>query len=130
MRDGRNVLDHRDLEASGLKGTQRGLAPGPRSLDVNTDHLHAVVHRLTSGVLSDELGGEGVVLATSNGRIVLELPDEVDAEVDMRVDNGVIRTLRELTTRRGDSAGRLRGKLGRGGAPIKLRTSNGTISLR
>jgi hypothetical protein len=71
------------------------------------------------------------VLATSNGRIVLELPDHVDADVDVRVENGVIRSSREVDTPSGDQrAGRLRGKLGRGGVPIKLRTSNGTISLR
>ena len=32
------------------------------------------------------------MLATSNGRIALELPEEVDGDVDIRVDNGVIRT--------------------------------------
>jgi DUF4097 and DUF4098 domain-containing protein YvlB len=78
----------------------------------------------------DEVGRQGVILATSNGRIMLELPEHVDAEVDLRVDNGVIRTLRELETSSGEDTGRLRGRLGRGGIPIKLRTSNGTISLR
>jgi len=78
----------------------------------------------------EEVGVDGVVLATSNGRIVLELPQDVDVDVDLRVDNGVIRTLRELQKRNGEDAGRLRGRIGRGGTPIKLRTSNGTISLR
>ncbi len=78
----------------------------------------------------DELGGEGVQLTTSNGRIVLELPEEVDAELDMRVDNGVIRYDRELTNQTRNSNGHVRGRLGRGGSLIKLRTSNGTISLR
>ena len=97
------------------------------------DHRGSVDASTSNGLIRaslEEMGKDGVVLATSNGRIVLELPEEIDAEVDLRVDNGVIRMLRELETRRGDSAGRLRGKLGRGGAPIKLRTSNGTISLR
>jgi len=78
----------------------------------------------------EELGREGVQLATSNGRIVLELPHEVDADVDIRVDNGVIRNDRELCKSTSDRAGRLRGKLGGGGAPIRLRTSNGSICLR
>ena len=79
----------------------------------------------------EELGESGVRLATSNGRIVVELPDEVDAEVDVRVDNGIIRNARELVAKgKSESAGRLRGRLGRGGAPIRLRTSNGTVSLR
>jgi len=71
-----------------------------------------------------------VVLATSNGRISLELPESVDADVDVRVDNGVIRNQRSLDRCTHSSGGRLAGAFGRGGVPIKLRTSNGSISLR
>ena len=78
----------------------------------------------------DEMGGNGVRLATSNGRIVLELPEEVDAELDIRVDNGVIRNERPLCRADRDRNGQLRGRLGRGGCPIKLRTSNGSVCLR
>ncbi|MEB2346378.1 MAG: DUF4097 family beta strand repeat-containing protein [Deltaproteobacteria bacterium] len=77
----------------------------------------------------EELGGP-VVLATSNGKIALELPDEVDADVNLRVDNGVIRNQRSLCRCTRSSGGRLTGQLGKGGTPIKLRTSNGSISLR
>jgi hypothetical protein len=77
-----------------------------------------------------ELGSEGVQLATSNGRIVLELPEEVDAELDIRVDNGVIRNDRELDESSRVRSGQLRGRLGHGGATIKLRTSNGSVSVR
>jgi len=78
----------------------------------------------------EELGREGVALATSNGRIVLHLPESVDADVDIRVDNGVIRNDRELCKATGERTGRLRGRLGSGGTPIRLRTSNGSVSLR
>jgi hypothetical protein len=78
----------------------------------------------------DDVGKEGVVLVTSNGRISLELPDEVDGDVDIRVDNGLIRTLREFRHAARERAGRLKGTLGRGGVPIRLRASNGTISIR
>jgi len=78
----------------------------------------------------EELGREGVRLATSNGRIVLELPEDVDAEVDIRVENGVIRSSRSLEGAGDEANGRMRGRLGRGGAQIRLRTSNGVISLR
>jgi DUF4097 and DUF4098 domain-containing protein YvlB len=71
-----------------------------------------------------------VVLATSNGRIALDLPEQVDADVDLRVDNGVIRNQRSLERCSRSSGGRLSGTLGRGGPPIKLRTSNGSISVR
>ncbi len=94
------------------------------ALDASTSNglIHAHLH---------ELAKEGVLLATSNGRIVLELPVDPDAEVDVRVDNGVIRS--DFDLGQGDSeatGGRVRGRIGRGGVPIRLRTSNGTISLR
>ena len=77
-----------------------------------------------------EFGKQGVQLATSNGRIVLDLPDEVDADVDIWVDNGIIRNERPLDSASRETRGRVLGRLGSGGALIKLRTSNGSISLR
>jgi len=78
----------------------------------------------------ESLGKEGVVLVTSNGRIVLELPEQVDGDVDIRVDNGLIRCSRELPGADRERGGRLKGVLGHGGVPIRLRASNGTITLR
>ena len=77
-----------------------------------------------------DIGAEGVQLATSNGRIVLDLPEHVDADVDIRVDNGVIRNDRELCKCTSDRADRLRGRIGGGGIPIRVRTSNGSVTLR
>jgi hypothetical protein len=97
------------------------------------DHSGSVDASTSNGLIRaslDEVGKEGVQLATSNGRIVLELPEEVDAEVDIRVDNGVIRNDRALCKCVRDTNGQVRGRLGSGGALIKLRTSNGSISLR
>jgi hypothetical protein len=96
------------------------------------DHCGSVDASTSNGVIHarlDELGDLGVSLATSNGRIVLELPEKVDADLDMRVDNGVIRNDRPLDAQTGTN-GRVRGTLGRGGLLIKLRTSNGSISVR
>jgi len=95
------------------------------------DHRGSVDAHTSNGAIHcvlAELGKSGIVLATSNGRIVLELPEAVDGDVDIRVDNGVIRSAREFAG--SQRSGRLKGTLGRGGAPIKLRASNGTISLR
>jgi DUF4097 and DUF4098 domain-containing protein YvlB len=77
----------------------------------------------------DELGGP-VVLATSNGKIAVSLPEPVDADVDVRVDNGIIRSQRSLCRCTHSTGGRLAGQLGKGGIPIKLRTSNGSVSVR
>jgi DUF4097 and DUF4098 domain-containing protein YvlB len=94
------------------------------SVDASTSN--GVIHAVLSA-----LGPEGIVLATSNGRIMLELPEEVDGDVDVRVDNGMIRNALDVIEGDNDTrTGRLRGRLGRGGCPIKLRTSNGTVSLR
>ena len=63
-------------------------------------------------------------------RIVLDLPEEIDGDVDVRVDNGTIRNSRELDPPSRERSGRMKGPLGRGGTPIRLRASNGTISIR
>jgi hypothetical protein len=97
------------------------------------DHRGSVDAATSNGTIRcdvEELGKEGVTLVTSNGRIALELPDHVDGDVDIRVDNGLIRALREFHHSARENAGRLKGTLGRGGVPIRLRASNGTISLR
>jgi DUF4097 and DUF4098 domain-containing protein YvlB len=97
------------------------------------DHSGSIDASTSNGLIHvclSQMAPEGVVLATSNGRIVLELPQDPDAEVDVRVDNGVINSEYDLGSGKEDIAGRLRGRLGRGGIPIKLRTSNGSISLR
>jgi hypothetical protein len=98
------------------------------------DHRGSVDASTSNGMIHcdlDEIGAEGVVLATSNGRISLDLPEQVDGDVDLRVDNGVIRTQRDIAGAGSERAGgRLRGTLGRGGVPIRARVSNGSISVR
>jgi DUF4097 and DUF4098 domain-containing protein YvlB len=78
----------------------------------------------------DQLDSVGVTLTTSNGRIVLDLPEKTDADIDIRVENGHIRNDLEMMDQTRDNDGRVRGRIGRGGTPIRLRTSNGTVSLR
>lgn len=97
------------------------------------EHSGAVDAATSNGTILCELSNldkGGVHLATSNGRIVLELPEGADGDVDIRVDNGLIRTSLELDRSSRERSGRLKGTLGRGGIPIRLRASNGTVSLR
>jgi len=96
-------------------------------------HHGSVDASTSNGVIKasiDSLGEVGVTLTTSNGRIALELPDHPDADIDIHVDNGLIRNDLELEDQSSDSAGTVRGRVGKGGPPIRLRTSNGTVSLR
>ena len=116
----RNSQGHLRARSSNGKievGAHRG------SLDASTSNgvIRAVI---------DDLGHVGVSLKTSNGRIVLELPENSDADVDIHVENGHIRNDLDLEQQTGDLNDRVRGRLGKGGAPIRLRTSNGTVSLR
>lgn len=103
---------------------------GKIELDAHRGSIDASTSNGLISVSVDEVSREGIVLATSNGRIVLDLPESVDADVDMQVDNGVIRNDRALGGGTRETNGRVRGTLGRGGAPVKLRTSNGSIALR
>jgi len=96
------------------------------------DHSGAIDATTSNGSIRaslSRLADEGVKLATSNGRIVIDLPEQIDAEMDVRVDNGIIRNDRSDEPDISQTAGRVRGKLGRGGPLIKLRTSNGTVSI-
>jgi DUF4097 and DUF4098 domain-containing protein YvlB len=96
-------------------------------------HTGSIDASTSNGVIKatiDVLGEAGVLLSTSNGRIVLELPDESDADVDIRVENGHIRNDIDLEETASNADGRVLGRIGKGGIPIRLRTSNGTICLR
>ncbi|MEE8164818.1 MAG: DUF4097 family beta strand repeat-containing protein [Myxococcota bacterium] len=96
-------------------------------------HTGSIDASTSNGIIKasiDSLGDEGVSLSTSNGRIVLDLPEGSDADVDIRVENGHIRNDIDLEDSSADSTGRVRGRIGKGGTPIRLRTSNGTVSLR
>lgn len=96
-------------------------------------HRGSIDASTTNGVIKaslESVGHVGVALTTSNGRIVLDLPEKTDADIDMRVENGLIRNDLDLEQQSGDENGWVRGRLGKGGCPIRLRTSNGTISIR
>jgi len=96
-------------------------------------HTGSIDASTSNGVIKatiDELGEGGITLSTSNGRIVLDLPDDSNADVDIKVENGHIRNDIDLEETAAQPEGRVRGRIGKGGIPIRLRTSNGTISLR
>ncbi len=98
------------------------------------EHEGSVDASTSNGVIKasiEALGDAGVSLTTSNGRIALDLPEHPDADVDIRVENGHIRNDLDLEAESGaDGTGRVRGRVGKGGTPIRLRTSNGTVSIR
>ena len=114
-------------------GTRGKLSARSSNGKIEIQHHSGSVNASTSNGLIraalDEVDESGVQLATSNGRMVLDLPDETDADIDIRVDNGTIQNERCLCHVARETHGRISGRLGHGGAPIKLRTSNGSISI-
>jgi len=76
------------------------------------------------------LEGNGpVALETVNGSVELGLPTDVGAELEVRSMNGDFRS--ELPVLVKDSVGPrgFRGRLGRGGGPVRIRTVNGPIRI-
>ena len=134
----RDIIGNIDVITSNAKvccsSTRGQLTARSSNGKIEIEEHHGSIDASTSNGLIraslEELGKRGVQLATSNGRIVLELPEEVDADVDIRIDNGIIRSDRTLEPANRESTGRLSGRLGSGGTQVKLRTSNGSISLR
>lgn len=70
-------------------------------------------------------------LTTNDGSVVLYLPDDFNAEVDAHTGDGRIRsefTFADETRERERRS--LRGRIGRGGHTLKVRTGDGSIVLR
>jgi DUF4097 and DUF4098 domain-containing protein YvlB len=71
-------------------------------------------------------------LSTSDGSIVLYLPNDFSADIDAHTGDGRIRSEFKLTE---DSEGErqnrtVRGRIGKGGHTLKVRTNDGSIALR
>ena len=59
MRNGGDVLDHVDLEASGLQSADSGFTALAGALDVHFDGLQAMLHSSLGSRLGSHLSGEG-----------------------------------------------------------------------
>lgn len=71
-------------------------------------------------------------LTTGDGSIVLYLPSDFSADIDAHTGDGRIRSEFNLTEDRdGERENRtVRGRIGKGGHTLKVRTGDGTIALR
>jgi DUF4097 and DUF4098 domain-containing protein YvlB len=87
----------------------------------------------TNGVIAltfDRVGGEGIRAETTNGTITVSIPSTANADLSARVINGAI-THEGLDLQISEtSRRRLDGRLGTGGMPIRLETTNGTITVK
>jgi DUF4097 and DUF4098 domain-containing protein YvlB len=112
-----------DVDASTVNGklTARALT-GPVKLSTVNGPLQATF---------DRVGEQNpVTLSAVNGPLSLTLPSDVNAEVRASTVHGPITNDYQLPVRRGKYVGRdMAGRLGRGGARVKLENVNGPIEL-
>src|SRR5216117_514443 len=71
----------------------------------------------------------GATAETTNGSLVLAVPSDMQADVEARCLNGNFFSELPITMESSQRPREMHGKLGRGGAPIHLRTVNGGIRV-
>src|SRR3954453_2479337 len=96
VRDGGDVGDRGDLESGRLEGADRLLAAGARTLHVDLDLAHAVLHRPLGGAIGRQRGRvrralAGALEAGHAGRTpaddrAVEVGDRDDRVVERRLD--------------------------------------------
>ena len=137
-----NVPRKNDLDLTAHNGgiTIAGVA-GNLRFDTNnggvklTDLAGNVRGSTRNGGLTVALGGrgwdgDGIDVETTNGGVTLSVPDGYNANLEARTVNGGFRTdypltiTGELNSRRGISTA-----LGSGGAPVRVRTTNGGVKI-
>ena len=93
---------------------------GPVDLKTVNGSVHARLASVT----------DSVRIATSNGRVTLEVPEETGAELSACCTSGLIRTQDIALTGGHSSRSQLTGTIGSGGPDINLRTVSGSIHIR
>jgi DUF4097 and DUF4098 domain-containing protein YvlB len=122
-----------DLDIAGLTGSVRASSINGR---VTAGELSGPVKlSVINGALemkADRLGDAGSVsLEAVNGPLSVVLPSDANATVHASTVHGGINNDFNLPVRRGEYVGRdLEGRLGRGGARVRLSNVNGSISVR
>jgi DUF4097 and DUF4098 domain-containing protein YvlB len=85
---------------------------------------------LTVVLSGNQWNGQGLDVETTNGGVTLEIPDGYNAQLETRTVNGGFRTdypltiQGELSFQRGVTT-----TLGSGGAPVRVRTTNGGLKI-
>ena len=107
-----------------------------RSVNGNVELLEGAGRfdaRSTNGNVHIELNqlppGSPISIETVNGNVVLALPASADAELDILSMNGDFRSELPVMLNGKLSSRDFRGRLGRGGDAVKVRTVNGGIRV-
>jgi DUF4097 and DUF4098 domain-containing protein YvlB len=87
----------------------------------------------TNGSIDAQLvsvtGGKPMTFSTTNGAISLDVPQSIAADVDASTTNGTIHSDLPVTTRSVERNA-LSGAVNGGGAELRLKTTNGSITIR
>jgi len=93
-----------------------------------------VVARTTNGNVTARMAALGdardLDFATTNGSVVVEMPDDLGAEVSMSTTNGSVSTEFPATVQGRLSPRRLTLTLGDGSRRVRMHTTNGNVELR
>lgn len=114
--DGHAVLDTQNgpLAVSGSGGQVRGRTQnGP----------------VTATLAGTAWAGEGLDLETTNGPVTVGVPENYNARLEARTVNGPIKVSIPLTPEQ-ESRHEIKATLGKGGALVRVRTTNGPLRVR
>ncbi len=118
------------VHAEGAKGELRGRTTnGAISL---VDMAGGCDVATTNGKITAEfasLGSQGCALHTTNGAIRITLPENVHADLEASTTNGSVTSALPLAVQGKISEHRMGGKINGGGPPLKLGTTNGSITI-
>lgn len=111
-----------DVKATTVNGSVRVRTTG---LAEATTVNGSVTVRMGRANWADDLA-----FSTVNGAILLEMPEELNAEVEASTVNGSLSSDWPMTVRGRWGPRRMNGKIGNGGRSLSLNTVNGDIELR
>jgi DUF4097 and DUF4098 domain-containing protein YvlB len=94
--------------------------------DVRLTTSNGSMHVALSG---STWSGSGLEASTSNGSLQVEIPREYSAHLTARTGNGSLNVDRPITVT-GRIGREIDTDLGKGGPTLRLRTSNGSLSIR
>ena len=118
------------VTAEGTQGAVKAhTTNGAMSLLQVAGGCHAVTTngKITAELLS--LVSQGCELQTTNGAIHITLPENVRADLDASTTNGHVTSQLPLSVQGKLSKQGMEGKINGGGPPLKLRTTNGGITI-
>ena len=122
------------LSVEGVSGTMDLHAlNGPMSLDGVGGNVTARVQNgpLTVHLEGDRWSGSGLDAETVNGPVSLAIPERYNAQLETGTVNGPMDLSFPLTvTIQGRVSHRIQSTLGDGGAPVRVVTTNGPLSIR